>query len=181
MAPGAATQNGEAAYSRLRYWISAISGMTVFIFGYGKIFAIIACMKPSNLQYILAYGPEISAVAGVVMAWVFGFQTSGGMPVMDASYIAGVLVLVVLVIPGGAVLGLMFLAPLLRMVSNSLNGAPFKAGDEVRILRGPHRDKITRVYETWDVRKELRVDLGEELKQSVKDVFNVEEVCRVKN
>lgn len=140
-------------------------------------------MKPSRLQHSLAYSVEIAAAAGILGAWVFGLCFAGNsvVPVLDISYVAGFLILVVLSIPGGAVLGVIFLLPFLRMLACKINGAPFKLGDSVEILRGPYRGTVTRVYETWESRYQLRVVLGEAQKKSVTDVFDIQEVCRVKN
>ncbi len=41
-----------------------------------------------------------------------------------------------------------------------------------------YKNTVTRVYETWEERGQVRVDLGDELKTSVKDVFCGVEVCR---
>ncbi len=57
-----------------------------------------------------------------------------------------------------------------------INGAPFMAGDAVRILSGPYKDQIATVYVVW--KSQLRVDLGEEARLAFKDVFSFVEVCR---
>ena len=59
-----------------------------------------------------------------------------------------------------------------------INGAPFHNGDMVHILVGKHRGKIARVYEIWEERKEVRVDIGEQAKKDVEDVYSYTEVCR---
>lgn len=57
-----------------------------------------------------------------------------------------------------------------------INGAPFMAGDAVRILSGPYKDHVATVYVVW--KNQLRVDLGEEARLEFKDVFSFVEVCR---
>ena len=52
------------------------------------------------------------------------------------------------------------------------NGAPFQAGDLVRILRGLHKGKVVPVYEVWTERDQVRVELGEKEKKDVTDVFS---------
>src|SRR3954447_11514132 len=43
----------------------------------------------------------------------------------------------------------------------SLNGASYRIGDQVRILAGPHRDRVVRIYAVWEGRDEVRVELSE--------------------
>ena len=62
-----------------------------------------------------------------------------------------------------------------------IQGWPFKVGDEVVILTGRHKNTTATIYEIWEERGQVRVDLGEELKKEVKDVFCAVEVCRKRN
>jgi hypothetical protein len=62
-----------------------------------------------------------------------------------------------------------------------LNGAPFQIGDSVQILTRRHYGIVTTVYEEWRERHQIRVELGEEAKKSVEDVFSLIEVARAKN
>ena len=50
------------------------------------------------------------------------------------------------------------------------NGGPFKIGDTVQVLSGPHRGRITRVYATWQ-HGALRVELGPKEKEEFTDVL----------
>lgn len=50
------------------------------------------------------------------------------------------------------------------------NGGPFKVGDSVQILAGPHKGRIARVYSTWQGNS-VRVELGEEAKKRFEDIF----------
>ena len=59
------------------------------------------------------------------------------------------------------------------------NGAPFHAGDWVRILHGQHQSQIVRVYEVWIDRDQVRVELGEKEKEDVRDVFSFLQVRRI--
>lgn len=59
------------------------------------------------------------------------------------------------------------------------NGAPYRTGDRVQILSRPHRGRVVTIYEIWDERNQVRVDLGPEAKKRVTDVFAYVEVCRV--
>ena len=58
------------------------------------------------------------------------------------------------------------------------NGAPFTVGDRVHILVGVHRDAVVRVYEVWESRNQVRVELGDQEKKSVTDVFSYYQICR---
>ena len=62
-----------------------------------------------------------------------------------------------------------------------LNGAPFKANDEVQIITGPHHGRIGRIYEIWSDRKEVRVWLGPKESEELKDVFAYIEIFEVKS
>jgi len=70
-----------------------------------------------------------------------------------------------------------FLSPLyhLRAIRN---GAPFEQGDDVRVLTGPYRDVIGRVYGVWKDRGQLRIDLSKEARRSFEDVFSFVQVSR---
>ena len=50
------------------------------------------------------------------------------------------------------------------------HGAPFKAGDWVRILKGPRQGQSVQIYDVWDERASVRVDIGEKEKTDVTDV-----------
>ena len=78
----------------------------------------------------------------------------------------------------GSCLGMIFLWPLIWRLGLRFNGAPFQEGDSVQILIGPHRGFVTRIYELWPTRGQVRVDLGEQAKKEVKDVFLDVQVCR---
>jgi hypothetical protein len=87
--------------------------------------------------------------------------------------VAGVLGVIV----AGVVGGMFILGPLYRWWATK-NGAPYRVGDEVLILAGAHRGRSARVYEAWSDRGEVRVELGENERRDVTDVFSNVEVCR---
>lgn len=74
--------------------------------------------------------------------------------------------------PGGMLLGFV-----LRWVECK-NGAPFHKGDEVIILSKRFPGRVARVYEVWADRHEVRLELGEDERQKVTDVFSYTDVCR---
>ena len=82
--------------------------------------------------------------------------------------------------PLGLILGAMLFGPFIFKIGSKINGAPFRDGDLVRILGGPHRDYIVRVYEVWTERGQVLVEIDEQSMKDVKDVFKFTEVCREK-
>ena len=60
--------------------------------------------------------------------------------------------------------------PVIRFVERR-NGGPFKVGDSVRILIGPHKDKICKVYSTWQ-HNEVRVKLDSAAEKDFSDIFS---------
>src|SRR5262245_2694457 len=48
----------------------------------------------------------------------------------------------------------MFLGPV-YFLRAKLNGAPFQVGDRVRILVGPHRDRVVQIYDVWTERRQV--------------------------
>ena len=81
---------------------------------------------------------------------------------------------------GSAALCWAFFSVIWRICAK-LNGAPFHEGDMVRILTGPHRDRVCRIYALWSERGQVRVDLGESAAKDVTDVFSYVEICRLRS
>ena len=59
-----------------------------------------------------------------------------------------------------------------------LAGAPFRVGDRVRILVGPHRDRVVEVHDVWESRRKVRVWLDGAAEKEVRDVFSFTQLCR---
>jgi len=57
------------------------------------------------------------------------------------------------------------------------NGAPFQVGDRVRVLVGPYRDRVSRVYALWQANT-VRVELGEREKEKLRDIFSPNQLLR---
>ncbi|MCX5661820.1 MAG: hypothetical protein NTW19_19245 [Planctomycetota bacterium] len=81
-------------------------------------------------------------------------------------------------VPLGILFGVLVVGVPLGAACDHVNGAPFREGDTVCVLVGPHRGTITTVYEVWATRSQVRVCLGEQAKLQVKDVFGTNHVCR---
>jgi hypothetical protein len=76
------------------------------------------------------------------------------------------------VIPGWLLLGPLYHFQGLR------NGAPYRVGENVRVLVGRQRGRVAPVYEVCAERDRVRVDLGREARERAEDVFSYSEVCR---
>jgi hypothetical protein len=77
----------------------------------------------------------------------------------------------------GLPLGFIIFGPLFYL-ADKIAGAPFQVGDRVRILVGPHRDRIVEVYDVWQSRRQIRVWLDSEAEKNVTDVFGNSQVRR---
>jgi len=143
-------------------------------------------MKPTKVQYFCAQ-------QWPTYAWLISFSLCGAGLAVYASDLASLILsqpavsfwLACLVVLGaaigwlcGGIAGAFILGPFYVAVGK-LNGAPFQPGDQVQILAGPHRDHVFRVYEVWEVRNQVRVDLGEKAVANFSDVFSSNEICRV--
>jgi len=124
------------------------------------------------MQYFLAaHGLKLAACGGaVILAVVVGWACGG--------FSFWSVIAVFLAVPMGSVLGLLFLSPLIGAVVSKINGAPFHLGDAVRILVGPYRDRVGYIYAMWIERNQVRVELNEQAKNDVTDVFGYNEICR---
>ena len=142
-------------------------------------------MKPTYTQYIFAMDWPLkaflglAALLGVVVA-VITCQPSMAM-FHDWQY----LLLFIVCIVGTPILFFFAAAPIAAIVLFPLyqirahrNGAPFQIGDQVRILAGPHRDRLVQVYAVWEERHQVRVELDGPAKAEFKDVFGYNEICR---
>ena len=78
----------------------------------------------------------------------------------------------------GLIIGVTVIWGNLSRIAARIQGWPFKVGDEVVILTGKHKHTVAKIYEIWKERGQVRLDLGEDLKKAVEDVFCGVEVCR---
>jgi hypothetical protein len=86
--------------------------------------------------------------------------------------VGGVLGFFLALCPGVIVLGPLMLA------IRRINGAPFDVGDQVMILSGKHAGRVVRVYQLWEERAQVRVELGDAERKAVTDVYSETQVCR---
>lgn len=80
----------------------------------------------------------------------------------------------------GGAMSSWILLKLLWHLRTWINGGPFRKGDLVQVIAGPHAGRIAAVYEEWPSRNQVRIDLDEESWKAVKDVFSYIQLCRVK-
>lgn len=66
----------------------------------------------------------------------------------------------------------------IHMEQGIANGGPFAPGDLVQIIAGPHRNRVSRVYSTWQ-HETVRVDLGERAKSEYADIFAAFQLLRI--
>jgi hypothetical protein len=131
-------------------------------------------VKPSGLQKIFArewiwLGGLLGTAVGLTL--VLAIQAYPDWAQMYVLVFAGAV--------GGFMLSVVLIR-LLRHIRVKINGGPFRKGDLVQVLTGPHAGKIAAVYEEWTSRGEVRVDLGEQEWKETKDVFSQVQLCRVK-
>lgn len=137
-------------------------------------------MKPRPLNRILAHTLGICASLGACIAvsfylwlmvaegaltsdpWTILWVGMGAIPIGAAGGIVGIILL------WGIVLG---------PVASKVQGWPFGIGEEVVILTGTRKGTIARVYEIWTERGEVRLELGDNAKRAVDDVYCAVEVC----
>lgn len=79
----------------------------------------------------------------------------------------------------GVFAGSVFLPPVYAL-RERLNGGPFKTGDLVQILVGPHRGKTTTVVSAWQGRS-YRVHLDDESKKKFQDIFGADQLIKEKD
>lgn len=101
---------------------------------------------------LLAWPGAAWAALTAILSWVVGF--------------------LIAVVMGGPVLGSIYI------VREHMNGGPFKIGDRVLVIGGPHRGRVGLVYSPWQG-DTVRVDVGEEAKEAFKDIFMGAELLAV--
>lgn len=137
-------------------------------------------MKPAKVHYILAHGFRlstwgVSVIFTGILGWVYFFNS--GVPIRELLSLWSIL-LILLTLPIGWLLGGLVIWPFVGSIANKMNGAPFHVGENVCILIGSNCGKEVRIYDVWNDRHQVRVELGEQAKADLKDVFSFHQVCR---
>ena len=146
-------------------------------------------MRPSPIRYIFPHSLTLlyfgAALFGAIsVAQEFSPGGTGiltGPFLLDAPKWPGMWITLA-IYSSSALLGLMamFASPVIFSIISKANGAPFRQGDMVRILIGPHKDRVARVYDVWQSRHQVRVwfDDKEAKREAFDDVFFETEVFR---
>ena len=138
-------------------------------------------MTVGTYRYWLAHTYGFSLAVGIV-GTVLAFWAFVGQQV-DWIYDGELLLWMVLGSVPVAGLGMIFGASVLWAILGSIvarhQGRPFEIGDKVAVLTGRERGTVTTVYEIWDTRGEVRVDLGPEARDAATDVFSEVEVVEL--
>lgn len=134
-------------------------------------------MKATRIHYFYAQDWPIKIWFGFVLLFCVVLAVRASHPTMAAMadwrvllWLVATVVLALLlgffmaILCGWLILGPLYYARLLK------NGGPFKVGDHVEILYGPHRGRVVRVYSLWQG-DGVRVKLSEQEKETFKDVF----------
>ena len=142
-------------------------------------------VKPSRMQYIFARDwPKkayfiLAALLGIWAAinhcqpsWVVFSDWQYALLFIFSIVVAPVFTYYVSLTCAWLVLG-----PMYRLRAK-LNGAPFLAGDRVRILAGPHRDCVVPIYAVRGERGQVCVELPVRAKSEENDVFFFTQICR---
>ena len=149
-------------------------------------------MKPSRLHYFVA-GEWPSKIWVTVFSAGFAFYAASSywqlvvsptrwtdpLIVLGYSVLFAILGYFVSILVGWPVLAPMYYDRSLK------NGEPFHIGDMVQVLVGPHRDRIVRVENVFDIADwagahRIQVDLGAQVKEGDR-VFGSTQVLRVKS
>ena len=145
-------------------------------------------MKPTRMQYIIAEG-WLERVFHTVIPLLCALSVIRILkPTLELlsnwSYLSRFTVIVLTVLMIGylsaLVIGWFILGPI-HYIRGLGNGAPFHKGDLVQILVAPHRDRLARVYEVWESRKQVRVELSAKEKEELKDFFSFIQICKEKD
>ena len=96
--------------------------------------------------------------------------------------VIGWIILAAIPIAGiGYIVGVAFIWMLLGGIAARIQGWPFEKGDEVVILTGQNRGRVTKIYEVWEPRGQVRLELGGEAKESFADVYCAVAITRAKS
>ncbi|QIF03527.1 KOW motif domain-containing protein [Roseimicrobium sp. ORNL1] len=139
-------------------------------------------MKPALHNRLLAYTWEFSISMGIASAIGFMlliFHHEGAL-IWDWFVIGMILLTAVPTAGIGYFFGAIYIWMILGHVAARIQGAPFSKGDEVMVLSGKHKGRVTRIYQVWEPRGQIRLELGEEAKKAVTDVVCIVTVTRTR-
>ena len=129
-------------------------------------------MKPTKWQYFYASnwpGRIVFTLGTSVFVIAAMWISSPSLELLSQrSYLISFIFSILCAVVGGFLATVVLAWPLFGILGtyeNERNGAPFQVGDRVHILAGPHKDRVLRIYEIWEERRQVRVELGDEKKK----------------
>ena len=140
-------------------------------------------MKPAMHHYLLAHTATISIVIGIVGAlgiMLFALHEEGAL-IAEWPVVGWILLAAIPIAGIGYILGIVFIWTILGGIAARIQGWPFSNGDKVIILAGKHKGTVTTVYEVWEPRGQVRLELGSAAKDAVTDVLFAVAVTRTNN
>jgi len=131
----------------------------------------------SDRFFASAWPRVIFCTSTMVCIVAFALEKANWRCLADCELIA----LVILGAPIGYLLGIipsvLILLPILQFRA-LLNGAPFMVGDSVQIIGGTYDGSRGKIYSLWKGNR-VRVELGQEAKEQLKDIFSPIQMLRI--
>jgi len=139
-------------------------------------------MKPALHNYLLAHTATFSAAIGVLAALGLLFFTLHDEGALTTRWpMIGWIILAAIPIGAiGYIVGVVFIWMMLGGIAARIQGWPFKKEEEVVILAGKNKGTVARIYEVWECRGQVRLELGEDARKAVTDVYCAVAVTRSK-
>src|SRR5579863_3153360 len=110
-------------------------------------------MKSSMVNYVFAHTIPIAACSGAMILTV-AVSWKCAPAIRSGGFSVSIILAVLSSIPLGLILGYFLLGFPLFFIGRLTNGAPFHEDDWVRILIGPYKGQVVRVYEVWKERNQ---------------------------
>ena len=133
-------------------------------------------------NYVLSYAYYPTLIAGALTGFVIAVEVSWSSGLLSSSLGSAIWEVVTFILPATALGFMLAVFPVWSIISRiiiRIQGAPFSTGDTVTILKGKHRGKTTKVYETWGA-EQVRLELGGNEKASLTDIYFITDICKVR-
>lgn len=130
-------------------------------------------MKVGFHHYFLAHTFSFSVVIGIAgsIGALLSTLHEEGLLMGEWPVIGWILLAAIPVAGIGYIFGCVFVWMVLGSIVGKIQGWPFTVGDEVVILTGENKGVVAKIYEVWADCGQVRVELGDEAKASVTDVY----------
>ena len=129
-------------------------------------------MKPNTINYLLAHSFWLTTGSGALIAIVL-VTLYLGMDFQNLNMWLIALAILLYILAGvlGFILGAFPCWMLIGSLVSKIHGSPYHVGDTVCVLSSKYKGTVSTVYEVWESRGQVKVDLGSEAKELVEDVF----------